>query len=91
MKDRTSLLTIGCLGCLAVVGIFAANQLTNLEANLAALIREALHPSQNIMQTLTETVTIGTRKITVTTTKLVDESDAQWIARHNAAINALQD
>jgi hypothetical protein len=91
VKDRIPLITLGCLGCLAVVGIFSANQLTQLEANLAALIREAWHPTQNIMQTLTETVTIGTRKITVTTTKNADESDAQWIARHNAAINALQD
>ena len=44
------------------------------------------------MQTLTEVVTRpdGT-KVTVTTTRMADESVEDFIARHNAVVQAIQD
>lgn len=90
MKDRASLITLGCLGCLAVVGIFAANQLTRLESNLAALIREAANRKET-METLTEPVTRPSGRVTTAHAKRgEDESQAQFVARFNALVELLR-
>jgi hypothetical protein len=90
VKDRTSLITLGCIGCLAVVGIFAANQLTHLEANLAALIREAANRKEN-METLKEEVTRPSGRVTTATaTKQDDETQAQFVARFDALVELLR-
>jgi dihydrodipicolinate synthase/N-acetylneuraminate lyase len=90
VKDRISLLTLGCLGCLSVVGIFAAHQLTRLESNLAALIREAANRKET-METLTELVTRPSGRVTTATaTRGEDESQAEFVARFDALVELLR-
>jgi hypothetical protein len=85
VKDRISLLTLGCLGCLSVVGIFAAHQLTRLESNLAALIREAANRKE------TELVTRPSGRVTTATaTRGEDESQAEFVARFDALVELLR-
>jgi hypothetical protein len=92
VKDRVALLTLGCLGCLAIVGVGAANQLTQLEANLAALIRETGHDKpEEPMEELTETVTRPSGRVTVARcAKGEDESQAQFVARFDALVELLK-
>ena len=75
---------------MAVVGIFAANQLTHLEANIAALIREAANRKEN-METLKEEVTRPSGRVTTATaTRHEDESLAQFRARFDALVELLR-
>ncbi len=88
-RETTSLLTLGGLLCLTVVVLMASGQLTALDARMATVIELK---EVTTMQTLTEVVTVSeTRTITVSTVRNEGESTADWIARHNEAVTALQD
>lgn len=64
------------------------SRVLDLDGRIASLVRTE---AQSIdMQTLTEVVVVGTRKITVTTTQGSDETIDAFIARHHAAVAALQ-
>jgi len=88
MRDFVSPLTLGVLAVLTIVGVFASNQLTRLDRGIADVV-SGMHERQLTMQTFTEEVTVGTRKITVSTTRQDGETLDAWIARHNAAVAAL--
>jgi len=70
-----------------VGALFAGVKLVQLDANIAS----ALHARGilAVMQTLTEDAFVGDRQITVTTTRGTDETLADFIARHHAAVAAL--
>lgn len=80
--------TLGGLAVLTVVVILAFQSLSQLDGNIARLVRP---PSLERMQQLTETVTRADgRKIVVLTTREADESiDAFWL-RHDAAVKKVQ-
>jgi esterase/lipase len=76
------------LGGLIAVTVASAMTLREIAA-LGAAFQPA--KGQPTMQTFTEVVTVTsdtTRKITVVTPRLDNETEAAWIARHNAAVTA---
>lgn len=80
---------LGGLLCIVVVLCYAADKLSGLDARMAMI----LHGNQprNDMQTLTQVVTRANgTTVTLTTTRKENESLADWIARHDAAVAALE-
>lgn len=76
---------------LVVVLAFTASVWWRLGAIDTGLTRIVQH-YEEAMQTATSTVTNTTGvTITVATIKLAGESDADWIARHTAAVTAAKD
>lgn len=77
-------------GGLLVLGILAAWTLREVAAMSAAAEVKNRREEPN-MQSFKETVTVTadpTRKIEVLTVRNAGESEADWIARHNAAVVA---
>lgn len=90
-QETASHLTLGALLVLSLVVVLASAQLQGVSADVASLARKALTPDPP-MQTLTETVTRRDgRTITVTTTRLENESVTDFIARHDAVTASLRD
>jgi len=89
MRQSTlSYVTLGGLAVLTAVVLFAAHNLSALDGKLA---RELSQTRKEPVQTLTETVTRSDgRKIIVTTTQGSDETLDAFIARHHAAVLAVQ-
>lgn len=86
-QEAATWVVLGGLGAVTVSVVIAGAQISGLDARLTEVLKAKEAP----MQTLTETVTIGTRKITVSTVRNEGESLNDWIARHNDAVEALQE
>ena len=85
-RESITLLTIGVLGCVSVVGAVAASRIADLDGKITS----ALHREDLAMQTLTEEVTRSNgSKVTVSTVRLDNETVADWIARHDEAVAAV--
>lgn len=89
MREKVEWVTTGLVLALGVLGLWGGSQLATLTSRIESLF---ITPRPEFdMQTLTETVTLSDgRKITVTTTRGSDETVADFIARHNAVVAALQ-
>lgn len=91
MKQQASaFVTLGGLVVVAVVLSSSAARVADLDSSIETLIRRHVEPEEQ-MQTLTEVVAVGDRKITVTTTQGAGELVGDFIARHNATVAALTD
>lgn len=89
MRQSTlSYVTLGGLAVLTAVVLFAGHTLSALDGKLAC---ELSQTRKEPVQTLTETVTRSDgRKIIVTTTQGSDETLDAFVARHHAAVAAVQ-
>lgn len=86
--DPTSWVMLGATACLVVVSLFIVHKLTSLDSKLAAVLMQT---DRSTMQTITQTVTRANgTTVTVTTQRKEGESIADWIARHDAAVAALE-
>lgn len=87
MRQSTlSYVTLGGLAVLTAVVLLAAHNLSALDGKLARELSQT-----RPVQTLTETVTRSDgRKIIVTTTQGSDETLDAFVARHHAAVLAVQ-
>ena len=82
-------LTLGGLVFVAIAMSWATNTVAGLDGKIAGLLTQS-QPEAKAM-TLTEDVDRGGgRTTTVTTTQLPDESQADCIARHDAAVALLK-
>lgn len=80
---------LGGLLCIVVVLCYAADKLSGLNARMAMILSG--NQPRTDMQTLTQVVTRANgTTVTVTTTRKENESLADWIARHDAAVAALE-
>ena len=90
MRDRyLSFLILGALIALCVVVVMAGNRIAGLDRSIA----DILDPNEGVeVQVLEETITTtgSGRKITIRTERLDNETVDAWVARHNAAIAAVQ-
>ena len=88
-----TLLTIGGLVCLTVVGLLAYDKLTDLTNSLEAVLEHNKRKEQ--VMVLSEDVDRGGGRITtIKTTQGAldpDETAVECIARHDAAVLAMQD
>ena len=89
MRQSTlSYVTLGGLAVLTAVVLLAAHNLSALDGKLA---HDFSQTRKEPVQTLTETVTRSDgRKIIVTTTQGSDETLDAFVARHRAAVLAVQ-
>ncbi len=86
MQGRTiAPLILGALLVLCVIVVFAASQVAGLDRSIATGMGKRLR----VMQTLEELVTTQSgRTITVRTTRRDDETAAQFVERHDEAVQA---
>ena len=89
MQQQTSaLVTLGGLVCVSVVLAMTSEHVVELDSRIALLITKEQQEQE--VQTLTEKVQVGERVITVTTTRGDNETVEAFVARHNAAVAAVQ-
>lgn len=79
---------LGGLGCLSCVMVYTSSSVHEIDGKLAQVLR--LTVAREHMQTITEEVTRPNgRKVTVVTTRLDGETEAQFVARHDATVAQL--
>lgn len=86
MRDYVGILTLGALGVLSIVVCLTFSAITKLDAGLAAAVIRNQNKDKD-MQSATEQVTRPNgRVVTVVTVRKENESEADWVARHDKAI-----
>lgn len=87
--DAVAFLMLGGLLCIVVVLCYAADKLSGLDARIAMILND--NQPKIAMQTITQVVTRANgTTVTLTTTRKEGEALADWIARHDAAVAALE-
>lgn len=91
MRERhLSFLMLGGLIVLSVVATFAAHTLAGLDGSIAQMATRRLQ-QEDEMQTLEEIVqTQSGRTVTVRTTRQEGETPDAFVARHDAAVQAVK-